>query len=79
MSASEVITLRYDIPGVGLRGDKVVIMPDHPDSAFRLTRVVPLPPSVLPALLAHSPTAKIRKKKRGRVGHLQLMEDSPEA
>ena len=74
---SEVIHLRYDIPGVGRRGEKVVIMPEHPDPAFRLSKVVPLPPSILPALREHTPDPKKRKKrkKRGTVGHLQLLED----
>ena len=75
MNTSEVITLRYDIPGVGLRGDKVVIMPAHPDPAFRLTRVAPLPPSVLPALRAHSPAAKKKPRRSKAKGHLTLMMD----
>lgn len=45
---AEVIRLRFDMPGIGNKGDYIVSDPDHPNPKLTLCRLVPLDPSVFP-------------------------------
>ena len=47
---AEIIRLPVGIPGVGRKGDRIVHDPGHPNPHFRLSRVGPLDPDLLPAI-----------------------------